>query len=149
MRPSIIFLGDAKPLAANRARASDLVSAGYVGRRVEVRGIVQSAAIDQNGLLRVRIRDGEQVITARVTNNADVDREALLGALVALIGVADPVINSDGTIEDYRVRTESGQQLKIIRPHVPFSTIPLSTVAQTRKDFSNTTPDPANLRVWL
>jgi len=65
VRPSIVFLGDAKPLAAIRARASDLVSAGYVGRRVEVRGIVQSAAIDQNGLLRVRIRDGEQVITAR------------------------------------------------------------------------------------
>ena len=142
VRPSIVFLRDAKPPGAIRARASDLASAGYVGRRVEVRGIVQSAAIDQNGLLRVRIRDGEQVITARVKSNSDVDREALLGALVALTGVADPVINTDGTIEDYRVWTESGKQLQIIRPHVPLSSIPLSTVAQTRRHFSNATLIP-------
>jgi signal transduction histidine kinase/CheY-like chemotaxis protein len=149
VRPSIVFLGNAKPPATIRARAADLASAGCVGRRVEVHGIVQSAAIDQNGLLRVRIRDGEQVITARVKSNSDVDREALLGGFVALTGVADPVIDTEGTIEDYRLWTESGAQIKIIRPHVPLSSIPLSTISQTRKDFLNTAPDPASLRVWL
>jgi signal transduction histidine kinase/CheY-like chemotaxis protein len=149
VRPSIVFLGYGRAPAAIPARASDLASAAYVGRRVEVRGTVQSGAIDQNGLLRVRIRDGEQVITARVKNNSDVDREALLGALITLRGVADPVINTDGAIEDYRVWTDSANQIKIVRPRVPRSSIPLSTVAQARKDFSNTTPDPAHLRVWL
>jgi signal transduction histidine kinase/CheY-like chemotaxis protein len=149
VRPSIVLLGSAKPPAAIPARASDLASAGYSGRRVEVGGIVQSAGIDQNGLLRLRIRDGEQVITARVKSNSDADREALLGALVTLVGVADPVVNTDGTIEDYRVWTDSAKRLKIIRPHVPLASIPLSTAAQVRKKFSNTAPDPANLRVWL
>ena len=149
VRPSIVVLGSAKPPAAIPARASDLASAGYAGRRVEVKGIVQSAGIDQNGLLRVRIRDGEQIITARVKSNSDADREALPGALVTLVGVADPVINTDGTIEDYRVWTDSAKRLKIIRPRAPLSSIPLSTVAQVRKNHSNTDPDPANLRVWL
>jgi len=149
VRPSIVFLGEGRPPAAIPARASDLASAGYVGRRVEVRGVVQSAAIDQNGLLRVRIRDGEQVITARLKNNSDVDREALLGAFLTLRGVADPVVNTDGTIEDYRVWTDSANQIKVIKPHVTLASIPLSTVAEVRRDFSSTTPDPANLRVWL
>ena len=149
VRCSIVSVGPGKAPVAIPARASDLASGEYTGRRVEVRGAVQSAAIDQNGLLRVRIRDGEEVITARVRSNSDIDREALLGALIALEGVADPVINTDGKIEDYRLWTDSGAQLKIVRPHVPLEKIPLTTVARVRKDFANAIPGPDKLRVWL
>jgi signal transduction histidine kinase/CheY-like chemotaxis protein len=115
---------------------------------VEVQGLSQSAGIDRDGFLRVRVRDGNEVITARIVDNAAFDRDALPGAFVTLRGVADPIVNSDGKVEEYRLWSTSTDFLKILRPSIPRGSISLTSISQVKASFSATNA-PSNPRVCL
>jgi signal transduction histidine kinase/CheY-like chemotaxis protein len=132
VRPRLSMLGSGVLPAALRARAADLPNAQFAGQLVDVAGIAQSEGVDRDGLLRVRIRDGEQIITARLTDNADLNRDTLRGALITVRGVADPVVNTDGKVEDYRVWSSAAVSLKIVKPAIRRRGMTVSTVSQVK-----------------
>jgi hypothetical protein len=139
VRPVFSTLAAAKLPLALPARAYDLPAAGFAGRLVEVRGLGQSAGVDRDGILRVRLRDGNQVITARMLDNADFDRDALPGTLVTVRGVADPVVNADGEVEEYRLWSSSAGSLKVVKASIPRLNMPTTSVRRVKASFSAAT----------
>lgn len=147
--PSFTILGSAQQPSAVLVRPSQLVSLDYASRKVRMTGIAQSAEMDQNGALRVRVHVGQQVFGVRIKDNTDSNRVALPGAFVDVEGVTDPVFDEAGSMEDYRIWADSSEDLRIIRPALPLSSFDAVTVGSLRQRAREIDSSSLPLRVRL
>ncbi len=127
---SLSVLGHAELPIAVPVRAADLSDAKFAGRMVELRGVGQSAAIDRDGFLRLRVRDGDEVVSARISANSTVNRDALVGASVSIKGVADAVMSVGGSVDEERMWAGSSDALNVEKAATARFSVPVSLVSQ-------------------
>ena len=94
--PEIEVLPDTTGLPPALA-TSDWTNLAMACRRVEVRGVVRSAALAGTGRLSLIIRSGEREIKAWVSDPAGVDFPHLPNSEVLVRGVATTIFETDGT----------------------------------------------------
>ena len=103
--------------AALGAGPGDLVSGKLQYRFVEIRGRVQSAAIDDSGRLAVMVvSDGRAVKILVRDEVGGVDYRAYPGAEVQARGVLAASTDASGAIGDLRLFVSSARKLTVVRP---------------------------------
>ena len=148
VHPSVTVIGWAPLPQAVPVRIRLLADRQNAGRRVKITGIALSSQVDSNGILRIRVCDGEEVATVRVRENTIADRAALPGAMVEIEGVSDPVKNDKGVVEDYRIWVVSYQDVRIVKPSVPLTAVPTVNTVELMHDLRKSGP-PVLGRVQL